>query len=105
MFTKRISPPTIESVWKKSYLCDCTQYTGKSLRINHILEEVTLRVLVMYSPPVVHQYVEQRQEDDEETSGPLGFEPDRYHDASRKADQGENYTGKIPFPLKGHSNE
>jgi hypothetical protein len=77
----------------------------KFLGINHILKEVTLRVLVMYSPPVVHEYVKQREEDDEESSGPLGFEPDRYHDASRKTNQREDYTGKIPFPLKGHSNE
>jgi hypothetical protein len=62
-------------------------------------------MLVMYSPPIVHKYVEQREEDNEETSGPLGFEADRYHDASRKANQGEDYTGKIPFSLKGYSNE
>jgi hypothetical protein len=59
----------------------------------------------MYSPPVVHKYVEQREEDNEETSGPFGFEADRYHDASRKTNKREDYTGKVPFSLKGYSNE
>ena len=85
----------------------CTSILSQCRRnlTRNILEEITLGVFVVYSPPIIHEDVEQREDNDEETSRPLGLEPDYHHDASRKADKREDDTSEIPFPLEGYSNK
>ena len=78
---------------------------GKALKKRHLLEEIALRMLVMDGPPIIHQHIEEREENNKETSRPLGLETDCNHNARGKTDEGEDYTCKVPFSLKSYSNE
>lgn len=104
MLTKRMSPPTMERVWKKSYL---QKGSGKALKNDriHILKEVSLGVLVVDAPPVVNEYVEDREDDYEEAGGQFRLEPNCNHDASGETDEGEEEAEECPLSLKDYSDE
>ena len=58
-----------------------------------------------YTPPVVGENVENAKDEDEECSGPLGFEADSDHDAGDEAYYGDKDTGDIPCSLDDEAEE
>lgn len=52
----------------------------------YVLEEVTLGVSGVDTPPVVDEYVEYAKDEDKERGGPSRFEAYCDHDASSKTD-------------------
>lgn len=81
-----------------------TSNNGKGLE-KVIFEEITLRVLVMNAPPVVNEYVEDGEEDDQESSRPFRLESKDNHDTSRQTNEGKCETNKRPLSLESNSNE
>jgi hypothetical protein len=69
------------------------------------LQEVTLRVLVMYRPPVVDDDIKDRQDDNKEGCRPFGLETDSNHDAGGQAHKGEDESSECPFTLKSYTNK
>jgi hypothetical protein len=65
----------------------------------NILEEIPLRVRRVHSPPVVREYVEYTQNDNEEDCGPLGFETNGYHTTGSETEEGDKHTCDAPSPL------
>jgi len=59
----------------------------------------------MYAPPVICKHVEDTENDNEEDSGPLGFEADGYHTASSKTKKRNEHPGDTPFSLEDESKE
>jgi len=59
----------------------------------------------MYAPPIVGEDIEDTQHDDQEGSGPLGFEADSNHDACGKTEKRDKYTTYAPCALKNEANE
>jgi hypothetical protein len=51
------------------------------------------------APPVVDEYVEDRQDDNKERSWPLRLEPNSNHTACSKANQWHNETRERPLAL------
>lgn len=62
-------------------------------------------MLIMHAPPVVHDDIEDGENNDEESGGPLGLESERNHDTGRKTNERKDDTGKCPFTLESNSNE
>lgn len=58
-----------------------------------------------YSPEIVHQQVEDAQDDDEEGSAELGLEADNDHHAGNEADAGDNHSPDRPFTAEDEANE
>ena len=56
-------------------------------------------------PPVVDEYVEDAEHDDEERRGPLGFEPYSDHSAGRETDQRYEDTSDAPFATEREADE
>lgn len=59
----------------------------------------------MHAPPVVHDDIEDGEEDDQECGRPLGLETHGDHDAGGEPDQREDQSCKGPLSLEGDSDE
>lgn len=70
-----------------------------------IFQEVSLGMRRVNAPPVVNEDVEDAQDDHQERGRPFGLEPDGYHDASRKAHNGDKYTCNTPLALENEPDE
>lgn len=59
----------------------------------------------MHTPPVVCEYVEHAQYEDEKCSRPLGFEANSYHDTRRETENRYKDAGNTPAPLYDETDE
>jgi len=128
MFTRRRSPPTIEtgeaeestttrrkperrsalvSLLAVSHLARYDQSKLEKLtRLEEIESKVILlRMVGMNSPPRVDEDVEAREEKDEEGRRPLGFESDDDHDTGSETKEGDDDSSEGPLPLEDESDE
>lgn len=64
-----------------------------------------MRVGRNHAPPVVGEYVEDAEDDDEEYSGPFGFEADGDHSACAESEDGDEYAADGPLALKDEAKE
>ena len=95
----------IHNVWKKSYLTKAHQLSGlRKARIN-ALQEVALGVTRVDAPPVVGKDVEDAERDNEEDSGPFGFEADGDHDTGGKPENRSKNACDSPFTLNNEPKE
>jgi hypothetical protein len=95
-----------QSVWKKSYLDSITLETCTSTeKSRYSLEEVSLGVRRVNTPPVVGEHVEDAEDDDKERGGPFGLETDGDHDASSEPKNGDKETCDAPLSLENESEE
>jgi len=57
----------------------------------------------MNAPPVVHKHVERAQDEDEESSRPLGLEPHGHHTACTQTNDRHEYSPDAPLSLNDES--
>jgi len=70
-----------------------------------VFQEIPLRMLGWYTPPVVGESIENTENDNEEGCGPFGFETDGHHGAGGKSEDGDEQPGNGPFTLNDESEE
>jgi hypothetical protein len=107
MLTRRSKPPTIDNVWKKSYLE--TRKGQLKARTSKMaldpLEEIALGVSRVDGPPVIHRDIEDGEENDEECRSPSGLEANGDHDTSGETHDRYDDTSEGPLALEDNTDE
>ena len=97
-----------QRVWKKSYLHDERNRVNDVIprgRRNkpHSLQEVTLGVSRVNTPPVVGEHVEHAQDEDEESGRPFGLEADGNHPTCTQTHDRHKHSSDAPLSLNDES--
>lgn len=85
----------------KNHVNNATPRGSRS--VQHSLQKITLRMSRMNAPPVVDKHIERAQDEDEESSRPLGFEPYRDHAARSQPYDRHQHSCDAPLSLNDES--
>lgn len=74
-------------------------------RWKNLLEEISLWVRRVDAPPVIGEYIEDTEYDDEEDGWPFGFKANSNHDACGETEERNKHSCDAPCALKDETEE
>lgn len=109
LLTSSSRPPTIDRIWKKSYLakslcgwCGCSYWEERSQRTTR---RGGMRGQGTHSPKVVDKDVEDAEDDDEQGGAELGLEANHNHDTGASAEERDDDAPQRPLSAKDEADE